>query len=95
MFTLDTALTIDQLDQANSTLEAGLLAIEQGQQVFDLSPVLACDSIAVAVLLGWQRAAQERNTALRFVAVPANLQSLAQLYGVADLLDMSSAQSMG
>ncbi len=89
MFTLGATLTMDQLDQAKSTLDAGLLAIAQGQQVFDLSPVSACDSIAVAILLGWQRAAQEQGVALRFVSVPANLQSLVELYGVTDLLSIS------
>ena len=89
MFTLGQTLTIEQLDQAKSTLQAGLLAIAQGQKVFDLSTVSTCDSIAVAILIGWQRAAQEQGVALRFIAVPANLQSLAQLYGVADLLSMS------
>jgi phospholipid transport system transporter-binding protein len=46
----------------------------------------AVDSAAVATLLAWQRAALERGSALRFTNLPANLQSLIELYGVADLL---------
>ncbi len=91
MFTPGAVLTMDQLDQAKSMLDAGLLAIAQGQQVFDLSSVLACDSIAVAILLGWQRAAQEQGIALCFISVPANLQSLVELYGVTDLLSIADS----
>lgn len=65
---------------------AGLQAITSGQQVFDFSGVTAIDSAAVAVLLAWQRAARARSLALSFINVPPALQSLASLYGVADLL---------
>ena len=67
-------------------MAAGLSAIAGGEQVFDFSGVTAIDSAAVAVLLAWQRAARARTLALSFINVPATLQRLAQLYGVADLL---------
>jgi phospholipid transport system transporter-binding protein len=44
------------------------------------------DSAAVATLLVWRRAAQSAGLSLRIASVPAGLQSLADLYGVAELL---------
>jgi len=71
---------------AKPTLEAGLLAIKSGQFTIDLSKLTAVDSSAVAVLLAWQRAADEQGKVLRFDGMPANLQSLAELYGVGAML---------
>ncbi|MEB0135499.1 STAS domain-containing protein [Actimicrobium sp. CCC2.4] len=73
-------------DTAKSVLEAGLGAIATGQQVIDLAQVERVDSSAVAVLLAWQRAARERGVPLRFSNPSVSLSSLANLYGVADLL---------
>lgn len=71
---------------AKTTLEAGLQAVKSGQSSIDLSQLTAVDSTAVAVLLGWQRAASEQGRVLRLDGIPANLQSLAELYGVLVLL---------
>ena len=60
---------------------------------FDAGPALdrhgevtVVDSSAVATLLAWRRAATARGAALDFGTLPANLQSLADLYGVSALL---------
>lgn len=74
------------IDTAAPAMAAGLQAIAGGEKVFDFSGVTSMDSAAVAVLLGWQRAARARNLALSFINVPATLQRLAGVYGVADLL---------
>jgi len=52
--------------------------------VVDLAGVTEVDSAAVSLLLEWRRQAQ--NSALRFAHLPAALKSLADLYGVADLI---------
>ncbi|HEV7618324.1 MAG TPA: STAS domain-containing protein [Burkholderiaceae bacterium] len=83
MFRPTLTLTVNN---AQSALEAGLRAIESGQTEIDLAQLTAVDSAAVATLLAWQRAALERGSVLRFTNLPANLQSLIELYGVADLL---------
>jgi phospholipid transport system transporter-binding protein len=44
------------------------------------------DSSAVSLLLEWRRTAQAAARRVEFVSIPPNLQSLADLYGVADLL---------
>jgi phospholipid transport system transporter-binding protein len=73
-------------NNASTVLRDGLAAIAGGQAGFDLSDVAVVDSSAVATLLAWRRAAQQRGAALDFGVLPANLQSLAELYGVSALL---------
>jgi phospholipid transport system transporter-binding protein len=57
----------------------------------DFSQLEKVDSSAVSLMLTWLREAQKSNTALHFSNVPKNLISLAKLYGVADLLNLSVA----
>jgi phospholipid transport system transporter-binding protein len=52
----------------------------------DFSRVTTVDSAAVALLLDWRRLALQRAKTLEFVNLPANLVSLAELYGVADII---------
>lgn len=54
--------------------------------VIDFSEITAIDSSAVALLLEWRRQALTRRKTLEFVNLPPNLLALAQLYGVADLI---------
>ena len=74
------------VDNARSVQAGGLAAIGSGQHVIDFSGLAAVDSAAVAVLLSWQRAARARSIVLSFINVPAMLQSLAEMYDVAELL---------
>lgn len=60
---------------------AGML---DGATLIDLSGVTEADSSAVSLLLEWRR--QAKNIRLRFARLPPALQSLADLYGVADLI---------
>jgi phospholipid transport system transporter-binding protein len=78
-----TALTVDN---ATAALEHGLAAIRAGQTEFDLSNVVAVDSAAVSVMLGWQRAAHAAGITLRLVNLPPMLKSLTKLYGVCSLV---------
>ena len=52
----------------------------------DFSAITEVDSSAVALLLEWRREAARRGKTLQFVNLPANLLSLADLYGVTGLL---------
>ena len=52
----------------------------------DFSNVTGVDSAAVALLLEWRRMALARAKTLVFENLPANLLALAQLYGVAELI---------
>ena len=74
------------LANARLVLTEGLRAIAAGQSEIDLSRLATVDSSAVATLLAWKRAATARNAPLALTNLPASLQSLAGLYGVAELL---------
>lgn len=59
---------------------------ETSALVIDLAKVETVDSAAVGLLLAWLRQAQERGVILSYTNLPSNLVSLAQMYGVAELL---------
>jgi len=82
------ALTLT-VHNAKSVLDAGLRAIAGGQTQIDLGELTVVDSAAVATMLAWQRAARGDGKSLVFSNLPANLQSLVNLYDVADLLQTS------
>ena len=73
---------------ARGLLEAGRSALQPGEQVFDLGQVDDADSSAVAVMLGWLRVADRSRSTLKFAHIPAGVRSLAELYGVAELLPL-------
>lgn len=73
-------------DNVVTLLEQGLVAIRAGDLAFDLSAVRECNTAAVAMLLAWQREAGARSAKLQLTGLPANLSSLAQLYGVEALV---------
>ena len=52
----------------------------------DFAKVGQVDSSAVALLLEWRREAARLGKSLAFVNLPANLLALAELYGVAELI---------
>lgn len=78
---------------ARTALAEGLAAIDAGQTEFDLSGLTSVDSASVAILLAWQRAAQERGARLQFLNPPASLLSLAGLYGVRELLPFAESEN--
>ena len=59
---------------------------EGSEVVVDLSGVTEVDSAAVSLLLEWRRAAAAASRRIEYTNVPANLRSLADLYGVAGLI---------
>jgi phospholipid transport system transporter-binding protein len=54
--------------------------------VIDFAGITDIDSSAVALLLEWRREALARAKTLEFIHLPPNLLALAELYGVADLI---------
>lgn len=77
------------LETAAALLAAGKTAMAGAEPVFDLTAVAEIDSSGLAVLFGWQRVAQAQGKTLRIVNPPHNLLSLAEVYGVGDLLPLS------
>ena len=66
--------------------EAGLQAIDRDGLTIDLAGVNEADSSSLSLLLEWQRAAKARGYRIKYSGLPDNLRSLAQVYGVLDLL---------
>lgn len=74
---------------ARGLLDAGRSALQQGEMVFDFTAVAEADSSAIAVMLGWLRAADASGACVKFAHIPAGVRSLAELYGVTDLLPLA------
>lgn len=89
---MDGRLTVSgsmTLATANALLAAGAVEFGQGGAEIDLAGVQEVDSSGLAVLFGWQRAAQARGHSLRIANPPRNLISLAEVYGVSGLLPLA------
>ena len=79
------------MDTVPALFAAGLRHLASQDLRVDFSRVEAVDSAAVSMLLGWARAAQRGQRNLQVLNLPADLLSLARLYGVADLLPQQAA----
>jgi phospholipid transport system transporter-binding protein len=66
--------------------ESGLEAIDRDGLTIDLAEVSEADSSALSLLLEWQRAAKARGFRIKYSGLPDNLRSLAQVYGILELL---------
>lgn len=76
------------LPAAKALLAEGSGHIARADAVFDLAGVEDVDSSGLAVVFGWQRAAKGLGRNVRIVNPPANLRSLAEVYGVSELLPL-------
>jgi phospholipid transport system transporter-binding protein len=81
----------DDMSLANAAelAELGITAIQAGDATFDLSGVRTCDSSALVVLLAWQRTALTAGRSITVSGVPADMLSLATVYGVDSILPIS------
>jgi phospholipid transport system transporter-binding protein len=79
------------LANAAQLLEEACAPLAGGVSAVDLSGVTELDSSLLAVLFAWMRAAQARGGRLAVAHLPGELESLAQLYGVAGLLPQEAA----
>ncbi len=73
---------------ARGLLEAGRSALQPGEQIFDFSEITEADSSALAVMLGWLRAASLSRSTVKFANIPTGVRSLAELYGITELLPL-------
>ncbi len=79
------AVTIDNVVMVT---EQGVALFDRDNLVIDLAQVTEVDSSAVSMLLEWQRKARSYNRQLHFTNLPNTLKSLAQLYGVSELIPL-------
>ena len=56
------------------------------EKVFDLAGIIRADSAGVALLLEWRRRAREAGLKLHYVNLPSQLQAIARVVGVDDIL---------
>ena len=76
------------LPGATALLAEGNAALANTETVFDLSAVETVDSSSIAVIFGWLRKAREQGKTVRIVHPPQDLLSLADVYGVMELLPL-------
>ena len=75
------------IDTASALLEASkILPITENTKI-DFSGVTNIDTSTISLIFEWRRRAQKENQSIQFVNLPANLNSLMQLYGVADIIN--------
>ena len=74
------------LASVDPLLDAGLECVRAGAQVVDLAGVGEFDSSLVAAALAWLREAQRAGRSLELANAPKGFSTLAQLYGIGDLL---------
>jgi len=83
--TVQGAVTIDNVV---AVTEQAAVLFDGDDLVIDLAQVTEVDSSAVSMLLEWQRKARSHNRQLHFTNLPNTLKSLAQLYGVSELIPL-------
>lgn len=84
---VDGALTIETVP---GLVDAVSDHLAQGAGQIDFSGVTDVDSAAVALTIEWLRQAAARSMPLELTNLPVVLRNLANLYGVADLLQLEA-----
>jgi phospholipid transport system transporter-binding protein len=75
------------IDTVQTVLTVSKALTIESELMVDFAKVNNIDTSAISLILEWKRRAQLENKTLRFVNLPANLISLTQLYGVAELIN--------
>jgi phospholipid transport system transporter-binding protein len=74
------------MDSVGKLLDNGRARCAANDVVLDFSGATEVDSSALALILEYRRAAESAGKRLSIVNVPASLKTLADLYGVTDLI---------
>lgn len=74
------------LQNITPLLEEGIVQVRSGAASADLAGVSELDSSLLAALLAWIREARRQDRELTVANLPKGLQTLAELYGVVELL---------
>ena len=76
---------------ANEILQKARGKVLESDVVLDFSDVQKSDSVALAILLEWLRAARQTGHSITVQNMPDGLTSLAQMYGVSELIPTTAA----
>ena len=75
------------INTASALLAASkILPIAENAKI-DFSGVTDIDTSTISLIFEWKRRALKENQVIQFVNLPNNLNSLTQLYGVAELIN--------
>ena len=74
------------LQNVTALLEEGMVHVRAGVDTLDMAEVSELDSSLLAAILAWMREARLGEHNLAVENLPEGLQTLAQLYGVEELL---------
>ncbi len=77
------------LANARELLETGSAKLTRPENIFDLAAVEEVDSSGLTVVFGWVRAAARLGQRVKIANPPQDLLSLAELYGVSDLIPLA------
>ena len=77
------------LPGAAALLAEGHAFLVNPETKFDLAAVTDVDSSCIAVILGWLREAQRLGKTIRIMHPPQGMLSLAEVYGVVELLPLA------
>ncbi|MBT0962667.1 STAS domain-containing protein [Denitromonas iodatirespirans] len=80
-------------ETAGEMRDAARRAVAEGARRIDLSEVPQADSAGLALLLDVCREAKRQKQSIDIVGLPDGLTSLADLYGVSDLLPLADSAS--
>ena len=76
-----------EINNATALLAASQKLEMVSNTQIDFSKVAEIDTAAISLIFEWKRRAIAENKQLSFLNLPANLKSLTQLYGVAELIN--------
>jgi phospholipid transport system transporter-binding protein len=77
------------LDNVVTITQQGMTLLDERHNIVDLTEVIEVDSTTISMLLEWLRIARQKGYQLRFINLPGNLESLIQLYGIAELIPVT------
>jgi phospholipid transport system transporter-binding protein len=75
------------INTASALLDASKLLTLGPNTKIDFSGVTNIDTSTISLIFEWKRRAQKENQSIQFVNLPANLNSLTQLYGVNEMIN--------
>lgn len=79
------------MDNANAILRQSDALLMADALEIDFSAVTDVDTAALSLIMEWQRRAVASSCKVTFANLPANLTSLAELYGVTEFIPISSS----
>jgi phospholipid transport system transporter-binding protein len=87
---VDGAVTIDNVV---ALTKKGIALFDDRSLTIDLKKITEVDSTIISMLLEWLREMRKKNRPLQFINIRENLKSLIQLYGVTEIIPISSNQA--